>query len=373
VKLNSINYQKTQSTTEFDVLKPCKNSTFAIEYVRMSKKIVLITLQHILFWVMFGGLNLVINLQFLPFHLVVQRFTFIILLNAIVYYLCYNKLAPKFFLQKSYGKFYIVTIVLLIVSCLVRLYYEPSLIRPYLPYADRPILLIAMIIISQSLVVIISSMLSISNQTLKLDYKLSQAKLEKKEADLAILKAKINPHFLLNTLNNIYSVSYNENGKTSKAIMQLSQLLQYTIYDIDKTRISLQKEIETIHSLIGLHQLKYDTALQIHLRFPSDADIEHVEIPSMMLFSLIENAVKYSAIGVEKGAIISAKLVLKDRKLHFTITNSITNVAQNNLTKYKGFGLKSLAHLLEAEYPDSHELTINADDKNYTVNLSLNL
>ncbi len=338
-----------------------------------TKKIILINLQHILFWIIYIGVNILLNIQFLPINLVLKRLFFVVSLNVIVYYLCYKKLASNYLFQKLYLKFYVFTILLLILSCSIRLIFEPKLIYPLSPFSNKVYIFLIMVIISQSLVAFVASMLSISNETLKLDKKLVSVKLEKKEADLNVLKSKINPHFLLNTLNNIYSISYAENSKTAGAILQLSQLLQYTIYDIDKNKIPLQKEIDTIYSLIGLHQLKYSERLNIDLKFPLENEIETIEIPSMIIFTLVENAIKHSAIGVETNAAILTHLKIDDKQLYFTITNTIAKQAQHNLTEYKGFGLKGLNHLLEEQYPNAHELKIINNSKNYTTTLLLNL
>ncbi|MDX2174542.1 MAG: sensor histidine kinase [Bacteroidota bacterium] len=227
-----------------------------------------------------------------------------------------------------------------------------------------------MIIISQSLVVFIACMLSISNETLTLESALNKTKIEKNEADLNLLKAKINPHFLLNTLNNIYAINYEESPKTSEAIMQLSKVLSYTIYKSKNSLIVLSEEIELLESLIGLYQLKFDNQLRIQLTLNETVTQSLIEIPSLVLFSLLENAFKHSDLSENPKTYVNINLDLKGNKLIFEIINSVSLIKRHADANYfSGLGVDAIKQLLKQKYNSNFNFEIDKKNDSYKVTL----
>lgn len=335
-----------------------------------NKKILLVNLQNVLFWIFFIVINLLVNIQFLPLSLLTARMVLVITLNIIVYYICYKKLAPNFFVEKTYVKFYVYALLIIFISCSIRLIFEPSIIQNYMPFINKPVILWAMIIISQSLVVFIACMLSISNETLALESALTKTQIEKNEADLNLLKAKINPHFLLNTLNNIYAINYEESPRTSGAIMQLSKVLSYTIYKSKNSLIVLSEEIELLESLIGLYQLKFDNQLRIQLTLNETVTQSPIEIPSLVLFSLLENAFKHSDLSENPKTYVNINLDLKGNKLIFEIINSVSLIKKHADANYfSGLGVDAIKQLLKQKYNNNFNFEIDKKNDSYKVTL----
>lgn len=193
---------------------------------------------------------------------------------------------------------------------------------------------------------------------------------EQVTTELKFLKNQINPHFLFNALNNIYSLSMLGSPKTPESIAQLSDILRYVIYDCQKDRVPLQKEIDYIHDYVHLFQLKKEGGLNIQLDMPENAG--PLQVPPILFIPFIENALKHSHI--ERGADSWVRIELKilDQKLQLLVANS---VPEEWLVKDEtgGVGLKNVKRRLELLFPNKYYLDINQVQQVFTVQLSLDL
>lgn len=330
----------------------------------------LIGIPHLLFWLTYVLLNVILVSQFLSIDLVIKRVSFIVCLNAPVYLLSYRFLVPNYFIRKKYLLFYALSFALLFITIALRYYLDPLVIQPVHLPQYKPAVILSLIFMSQAMIIFIASLIGVAKENLMMDNRITNLNLQKKDADLQVLKAKVNPHFLLNTLNNIYALSYAEKSSSAQTILQLSQLLRYTIYDSTKDTISLSREIETIHSLIGLYELKFEKKLPFQFKHPDEEELESIELPSMILFTLIENAVKHSGIGFVADADVMARLTTGENGFVFEISNSKTSQPVEK-TEYNGFGLSTLQKLLESHYGNRFELTRKEDSNNFHIHLYL--
>jgi two-component system, LytTR family, sensor kinase len=193
-----------------------------------------------------------------------------------------------------------------------------------------------------------------------------QAEADKANAELSFLKAQINPHFLFNTLNNIYALALTNNQNTATAIMKLSNIMRYVTEDVTEDFVTLQSEIGCILDYIDLQKLRLskNTNLEIEIK----GETENKSIAPLILMTFVENVFKYGVSNKEPASII-IKLQAEQEKIRFFSQNRIFNVPNN--TERTGIGLsntrKRLAHL----YPNTHELTITTDEKIFTVELVL--
>jgi len=182
----------------------------------------------------------------------------------------------------------------------------------------------------------------------------AEAELRRSQAELKNLKNQINPHFLLNTLNNIYALTAFDQDKAQQAIMELSRLLRYMLYENQTDRVSLSKEIEFLKSYIALMRLRiYDKVdVKVDIDVPEDEDIP---IAPLIFISLIENAFKH---GISPTAQSYVHI-----KLHATRERLIFICANSNFPKTKadkapgGIGLKQVAQRLELSYPGRYKWT----------------
>lgn len=189
---------------------------------------------------------------------------------------------------------------------------------------------------------------------------------ENKNTEIKFLKAQINPHFIFNTLNNIYSMVYFQSDKSLMAIEKLSQIMRFTTYESQKEKIRLTEEIDYIKAYIELEQLRHQESAFIDLRIePENASDE---IPPYILSPFVENALKHGVTSNEKPIVIDLKL--EDQKLYFKVMNAI---AVQKKDKLGGIGLDNLRKRLEIHYPQKHQLKVTEENNLFTAELEIEL
>ncbi|HEY4326814.1 MAG TPA: histidine kinase [Mucilaginibacter sp.] len=191
---------------------------------------------------------------------------------------------------------------------------------------------------------------------------------EKAETELKFLKAQLNPHFLFNTLNNIYSLSLSHSAATSESIGRLSEILDHILYRCNNLFVPLSTEINLINNYIGLEKLRYDERLKVSF----DTSLEHdIEIAPLILLSIVENAFKHGA-GEDAGdSEIDIDLKVNDLNFWFSVKNSYSgNVDTNQNEK---IGLSNLKHQLDLIYPEKYKLDIKQTELLFEVLLTIDL
>lgn len=187
---------------------------------------------------------------------------------------------------------------------------------------------------------------------------------EKKSAELKALKTQINPHFIFNTLNNIYSLVYQKSEKALPAIEELGQLLRYSTKDLEKDCITLDKEIGYIDSLIELEKLRLRNPelilVEKNIQYP------HLNISPMLLVPFVENAFKH---GDLRGKGFELKISDQDKILHFYLLNFKKDKMKDSVS---GIGIQNVKKRLEILYP-KHELNIKDSETEFIVDLKIDL
>ncbi len=196
--------------------------------------------------------------------------------------------------------------------------------------------------------------------------------LEKKnlEHELEMLKAQINPHFIFNTLNTIYFLLEQKEGDRAKeALLRFSDTLSHQLYDYNKDRIDLDKEVTYLKNYIALQQLRHDEELlELSVRLP--APVPGYPIAPMLLIPFVENAFKHTS---NKGNYrIAIHLDIKDGLLTFTTENTI-HLPRPDRTANSGIGLTNVRRRLDLTYPGKHILLLEKDDRFFRVNLTIRL
>lgn len=191
---------------------------------------------------------------------------------------------------------------------------------------------------------------------------------EKLQSELSFLRAQTNPHFLFNTLNNIYALARKQSGNTAPVVMKLSQILRFMLYECSSPTIPVKDEIEVIQDFIELEQLRYNKRLSIE--FNQDVDNPAQPIAPLLLLPLVENAFKHGASETRFDTFIHITLSLKNEQFNVNIRNSKDEESQSTGS---GIGLKNVRRQLELIYPSAHELVVENEDKIFTVSLSIDL
>ncbi|WP_343486657.1 histidine kinase [Allomuricauda sp. d1] len=190
------------------------------------------------------------------------------------------------------------------------------------------------------------------------------------ESELQFLRSQINPHFLFNNLNNLYSYALEGSPKTPEIILEISGLLRYMLYECKEKFVPLQKEIEQLHNFIKLSKLQIENRGTVLF---DTYDIENrYKIAPLILIVFIENAFKHSQAGQSENIKIDVMLHMKNNTLHFNCSNNYE--ATESLSKVNaGIGLKNVQKRLQLLYPNRHHLEIKEHNKRYEVKLSVEL
>ena len=190
---------------------------------------------------------------------------------------------------------------------------------------------------------------------------------QKINTELSFLKTQLNPHFLFNSLNSIYSLANKKSDATTDAIVTLSELMRYMLYETDKEYVLLKKEIEYIKNYISLQNLRLKDSSGV--RFNVHGNLDHY-IEPLLLISFIENAFKYGTDYTGKTD-INIQILIEENNLTLNISNyiSVKEKHKNN----SGIGLQNVKSRLNLLYPNAHVLTINQSENEYSVELVLNL
>ncbi len=199
-------------------------------------------------------------------------------------------------------------------------------------------------------------------------YRLQQVEKEKLSIELNSLKTQVNPHFLFNSLNSIYSLALAKSEQTADTVLELSNLLRYMLYEVSEEKVDLGKEVEMIENYIELQKLRADDSTQVN--FEIKGDLKEKKIAPLLLFPLIENAFKHGVKGVSDAAFIQLKLNVEEG-IAFQIMNNKGKVDDMENGKYGGIGLENVRRRLELIYPNSHSFDIVDGVDVFEVKLSL--
>ncbi len=189
-----------------------------------------------------------------------------------------------------------------------------------------------------------------------------------KEMELALVKSKLNPHFLFNTINNIDVLIMKDPADASAYLNKLSEILRFMLYDTNEEEIQLSKEIEYIEKYIGLQRLR--TANEDYVDFKVNGNIEDCKVAPMLFIPFIENAFKHAGNKKAKHA-IQVHMDVEKKELLFQCTNKYELDLQTEI-KDSGLGNSLIKKRLELIYPDQHELKITRESGVYQVMLKLN-
>ena len=257
----------------------------------------------------------------------------------------------RFLLAKRFAKYFI----LLFVSTAVVISIETFLV--YLEHlndnADEEIFSLKLAILDNFFFSLFVLGLSFSYSFLIIWMKSEKLK---KGSELKLLKSQMNPHFLFNSLNTLYAlVSENEVEKAEDAILKLSDILRYSVYQVNDAKVSLVDEINYIKNYISLQELRL--AGKVAITFNCEVEKSNVFIEPMLLIPFVENAFKHG-VSYTKESKISVALSVKGGELTFTVINTI-NETPKKMDKFSGVGIKNVVDRLKLLYPGHHKLEID--------------
>ncbi len=336
--------------------------------------------KHLLFWI--GVLSYFIitsNISFYSGYMQIIDFTLIfVLCQIITAYVCLDFLIPKFLIPKKHLKFGLAFLLLLIVvfflfACLHEYYYHPkynTFFNSTPKYSNNKgawdTLLNLPAFISKTTKFLTPTALLVIAQFYKNQQAYLKLSEQKKSNELAVLKHQLNPHFLFNTLNNLYALAIKKSDQTPDVIAKLSEILDYMLYGCNDKYVSIQKEIELIDNYLALEKIRYGKRVNIEFIKKIDAP---VNIAPLILLTFIENAFKHGVSQELKEASIQIEILLEHNYIDVRIKNSI---AQNRVaSKKQSIGIINVKKQLALLYEDTYSLIIKEETHNFSVHLKL--
>ncbi|MFN8311052.1 MAG: histidine kinase [Chitinophagales bacterium] len=312
-------------------------------------------LLHLLLWSLYFGFLTFISTQTLPLNYALQRNLLILVFNALVFYINFLWIMPSYFERgdlRSYGL--AMTGMVLLATPLqyiieVTFFDVPEAVRLY-TYNVRYVVLIAL---SCSIFLLLSTLLRMSMSRYTFERELLELKAIKFEAELKFLREQINPHFLFNSINNIYALALENSPKTPEVILKLSELLRYMLYDSNKPKVELQSEVNCVESLLELFQLKFPE--RINVSFEVKGDLKHKMIVPNLFTPLVENAFKHGDFSSNKKAFLDIICVARSNYVYFSVKNSKSPIKDTG-NQPGGIGIENLKRRFQINYEPSGQL-----------------
>ena len=283
-------------------------------------------------------------------------------------------IVPRYFLKSKYSFGLLTTIALLVVVAIMhrlQLYHfsYPLLYDEYPNYdtleLKRILYTIADIVPAMALL----STVQLIRNRITSQYREQELLKQKLESELRFLKAQTNPHFLFNTMNSIYALARKNSPTTSEAVLHLSGILRFMLYECNEPSISLESEIKIIKDYIQLEKIRFNKKLDLREEF--EMDNPNIAIAPMLLLPLVENAFKHGVGNSRFKSEVSIQLILKENLLNFKVENSFEPDNEEEINE--GIGISNVKRQLELIYPNRHVFNIKADSNMFKVQLQINL
>lgn len=220
--------------------------------------------------------------------------------------------------------------------------------------------------------VMISSLLKLSRgwfQYLEAQRRNVQLAKQKLDAELSALKSQVNPHFLFNSLNNLYSLALDQDPRTPGLILRMSEMMRYLLYESNGILVPLAKEIEHLQNYMEMQRLRVGT--HVNISFEIDGKVEDKEVSPLLFLPLVENGFKHGVKGDTKGAFIKVQMNILAERLILQVENNKGQAEELESKTSNGVGLSNLRRRLDLLYPGRHRLEITNGKVVYNVRLKL--
>lgn len=336
--------------------------------------------KHILFWLfVFAYFIITTEMRFFSsYSEAIESRSILIIIQMITAYSCLYILIPFFLVPKKYiqfgvGLLFLLFVVYTLFVCSQEFYYMPKYFRATANLAEYDYMKGFWDHIFK-IETFLGKSVKFSTPTIILltakFYSDKQAYLkeneQKKSAELSTLKHQLNPHFLFNTLNNLYALTIEKSDEAPEVIAKLSEMLDYMLYGCNDTYVPLQKEIDLIENYLALEKVRYGT--RVTIQFNSSVH-STVKIAPLLILTFIENAFKHGVSQELNKAYISINIALNKDHITIHIKNS---VSKNKVTSSKNsIGLTNVKKQLELLYDDAYSLNLTEINDSYNVDLKL--
>lgn len=323
---------------------------------------------HLSIWVIFYALLVFYSIHkweelFFPF----AKATTACIFYAAAVYANYSWLLPKLFQSGNTKRYIFTSTIFLIIICLLRMGLEYAVLFPiHKVFYNFTAGQAALVCMTNLLAFGFGGLVFITTDYAKLLRKQEELKRRQTGAELALLKSQVQPHFLFNTLNNLYYLAYTHSEKTPQVIAKLSDIMRYFVDEAPKERVDLQTEINFLRNYIDLETMRMVHPMQIEFR--ENVPDEGVKIPPMLLIPMVENIFKHGVDKMQTANEASLELSVAQDQLSFAVTN---RVHQPKAIQNKNGGLYNLRQRLKLLYDTDFKLDMHLKSDFFTVTLSI--
>jgi hypothetical protein len=294
-------------------------------------------------------------------------------LMLLIFYLNFFVLIPQFYFKKKYivytlfivAGFLIITLLPSFATGRNPFIYNPPVgdSTPPVPHGSSFLQEVRHHIFLYGVVILFSILLRVRGR-------LYNTEMARNHAELLSLKAQINPHFLFNTMNNIYALAVREkSAATASSILKLSGMMRYVVTETSNGRVSLEKEISYINDYIDLQKMRLDKRVQLSYRVTGT--LANQFIAPLLLIPFIENAFKHG-VNPDEESSINIQIEIEEQSLKLTVENNKVKVALDPHMK-SGHGVENTKSRLQLLYPSRHFLILREDDNHFRVQLTIQL
>ncbi len=339
-------------------------------------------IQHILFWVLAWVFLSWLFTRLTKEYSYTFLFTSLLLLIAIISTYLFNYyLIPKFLLGKKYLIFTLLSLFVVLMSLWMELLgilgiflflvTRSQSTGTGLPFFIDPVFLIAglyFVILAGVMIRMIrlsftmqADKLKLQNMTLEIENKL-------KASEINSLKAQFHPHFLFNTLNNLYWMTLNKSEQAPQLVLKLSDLLDYSLHQSNKDRVSLDQEIDYLRNYLEILKIRFEETANI--QFSVNGSTLNRSVAPLIFIVFVENACKHGLAQITTAGWVNISFRIKPGEIHFSVANNYRS-GSDTMESDKGLGLVQVQLRLQHGYPGKHELIFGKSDHEFNVELTL--
>lgn len=343
---------------------------------------------HIGGWLMFLGLPVVFLASRYSLHHIggaLGSWQFVVFIDVylLIYYLNYHLLIPKLALNRRIPLYVLSVIAIFVLLYFLRpfdrlmdLFNTPLDVPPpppngpppgihppggrMLPHFDIVSIFLGIVAIAAALVSVLQ------HEWQRTAMQLEKTRIEKLNAELDFLKARVNPHFLFNTLNNIYTLAEQKSDRTGESILRLSAIMRYVTDEMAAEKVPLRSELNCLEDLVALQQLRLNDKTRID--YSCNGTVEEYSIAPLVLVPFVENAFKFG-VSNHQPSVITIQIDCDEQGIRFYCSNNVVNRQQE--TVRAGTGLDDVQKRLEYLYGKRHQLVINESSDLFEVILTL--
>jgi sensor histidine kinase YesM len=327
------------------------------------------TFFHLSSWLLFMLLSMVFYANFWSWNMAILRGIMISMVFMAVFYINIKLLIPYLYKTRRYILYAMASLLLLVIYFGIRVVY-----RDYIFETPANILLVEKPLQSEFLIVTsflfiysLSVFYSLAENYFVITARNREILRQRDESELRMLKAQVNPHFLFNTLNNLYSLAYTRSEKTPAAIMALSEIMRYLIYEVGAPQVLAANEVRFLQNYIELEKLRIEDPEKVSLVIEKPP--QGLMVSPLIFINFIENAFKHSNIDTDAEGFIQVFLAFRPGVILFTCENSISQFEVEK--KPGGMGLTNARSRLALAYPGKADLKISQTTFVYSVNLTI--